>query len=203
MNMYKEIDQETMELLLDALLKRTLEGKQIWENLYYNPIGFVQQDAYEDKGAYISQMFETTTSFNGIEYELELSESIELPSGKGDIFGTISYETEDGEENTYDFSLFFDVEKYDDANAEELQGIFGNSIIVQFTDAMVGVFENSDAVAEGFAYARYFHQTGIDPEWETNPLVKLGEKLMQEHAMLDFHKIVLDTDYRKSLWKRP
>ena len=49
MNMYKEIDQETMELLLDALLKRTLEGKQIWENLYYNPIGFVQQDAYEDR----------------------------------------------------------------------------------------------------------------------------------------------------------
>ena len=43
MNMYKEIDQETMELLLDALLKRTLEGKQIWENLYYNPIGFVKE----------------------------------------------------------------------------------------------------------------------------------------------------------------
>ena len=41
-------------------------------------------------------MFEATTVFNGIEYELELSESIELPSGKGDIFGTISYETEDG-----------------------------------------------------------------------------------------------------------
>lgn len=45
---------------------------------------------------------------------------------------------------------------------------------------------NSDGVAEGFAYARYFHQTGIDSEWETNPLVKLAEKLMQEHAMLDF-----------------
>ena len=38
--------------------------------------------------------------------------------------------------NTYDFSLSFDVEKYDDANAEELQGIFGSSIIVQFTDEM-------------------------------------------------------------------
>ena len=55
-------------------------------------------------------MFEATTVFNNIEYELELSESIELPSGKGDIFGTISYETEDGKENTYDFSLSFDVE---------------------------------------------------------------------------------------------
>lgn len=30
-------------------------------------------------------MFEATTVFNNIEYELELSESIELPSGKGDI----------------------------------------------------------------------------------------------------------------------
>ena len=38
--------------------------------------------------------------------------------------------------------------------------------------------------------------------WETNPLVKLGEKLMQEHAMLDFHKIVLDTDSRERLLKR-
>ena len=112
------------------------------------------------------------------------------------------YETEDGKENTYDFSLSFDVEKYDDANAEELQGIFGSSIIVQFTDAIVGIFENSDAVAEGFAYARYYHQTGIDSEWETNPLVKLGEKLMQEHAMLDFHKIVLDTASRERLLKR-
>lgn len=87
MNMYEEIDQETMELLLDALLKRTLEGKQIWENLYYNPIGFVQQDAYEDKGAYISQMFEIMTSLNGIEYELELCEAIDLPFCKGNIFG--------------------------------------------------------------------------------------------------------------------
>ena len=159
MNVYEEIDQETMMLLLDSLCKRTVEGKQIWENMEYNPISFLQKDIYEKEGTCISQMFEATTVFNNIEYELELSESIELPSGKGDIFGTISYETEDGKENTYDFSLSFDVEKYDDANAEELQGIFGSSIIVQFTDAIVGIFENSDAVAEGFAYARYYHQT--------------------------------------------
>ncbi len=31
---------------------------------------------------------------------------------------------------------------------------------------------------------------------------ELGEKLMQEHAMLDFHKIVLDTDYRRRLLKQ-
>ena len=32
MNIYEEIDQETMMLLLDSLCKRTVEGKQIWEN---------------------------------------------------------------------------------------------------------------------------------------------------------------------------
>ena len=173
MNMYKEIDQETMELLLDALLKRTLEGKQIWENLYYNPIGFVQQDAYEDKGAYISQMFETTTSFNGIEYELELCEAIDLPSCKGNIFGSISYEAEE-EINKYDFSLSFDSEHYDDADAAELKNI----------------------------YARYFSQKEINSKWKKDSLVKLGEKLMKEKAMQDFHKIVLDTDYRSSLLRK-
>lgn len=141
MNVYEEIDQETMMLLLDFLCKRTVEGKQRWENMEYNPISFLQKDIYEKEGTCISQMFEATTVFNSIEDELELSESIELPSGKGDIFGTISYETEDREENTYDFSLSFDLENYDDANAEELKGIFGNSIIVQFTDATVGVFD--------------------------------------------------------------
>ena len=38
MNVYEEIDQETMMLLLDYLCKRTVEGKQIWENMEYNPI---------------------------------------------------------------------------------------------------------------------------------------------------------------------
>lgn len=42
-------------------------------------------------------MFEANISFHGIEYELKLSEPIELPSGKGDIFGSIYYKTEGGE----------------------------------------------------------------------------------------------------------
>lgn len=104
MNVYEEIDQETMMLLLDSLCKRTVEGKQIWENMEYNPISFLQKDIYEKEGTCISQMFEATTVFNNIEYKLELSESIELPSGKGDIFGTISYETEDGKETSYEKS---------------------------------------------------------------------------------------------------
>lgn len=194
MNMYEEIDQETMELLLDTLRKRTLEGKQVWGNMYYGPISFMQQDAYENKGAYISQMFEATTLFNGIEYELEFSEIIDLLSCKGNIFGSISYKAEEGI-NKHDFSLLFDSERYDDACVEEVE----KSVIVQFADAIIDVFENSEAVAEGFSYARYFNQKGISPKWKKDVLVKLGEKLMKEKAMQDFHRIVLDIDYRNRL----
>lgn len=31
------------------------------------------------------------------------------------------------------------------------------------------------------------------------PLVKLGEKLMEEKRMADFHRIILDMEYRKKL----
>ena len=48
MNIYEEIDQETMMLLLDSLCKRTVEGKQIWENMEYNPCLLYTSDAADE-----------------------------------------------------------------------------------------------------------------------------------------------------------
>lgn len=199
MNLYEEIDQETKELLLTSLCKRTLAGKQVWENMHYNPIGFLQKDLiYEEKGACISQMFEATTMLNGIEYEVGILEIIDIPSYKGNISISLYYETEAGE-NNYDFALSFDTEQYNYADAVELKEIYGNSVIVQLAEALVNVFENSKAVEKGFSYARYFNQEGIDSKWKKDALVKLGEKLMEEKAMQEFHKIILDTKYREHL----
>lgn len=199
MNLYEEIDQETKELLLTSLCKRTLAGKQVWENMHYNPIGFLQKDLiYEEKGACISQMLEATTMLNGIEYEVGIFEAIDIPSYKGNISISLYYETEAGE-NNYDFALSFDTEQYDHADAVELKKIYGNSVIVQLAEALVNVFENSKAVEKGFSYARYFNQEGIDSKWKKDALVKLGEKLMEEKAMQEFHKIILDTKYREHL----
>lgn len=199
MNLYEEIDQETKELLLTSLCKRTLAGKQVWENMHYNPIGFLQKDLiYEEKGACISQMLEATTMLNGIEYEVGIFEAIDIPSYKGNISISLYYETEAGE-NNYDFALSFDTEQYDYADAVELKEIYGNTVIVQLAEALVNVFENSKAVEKGFSYARYFNQEGIDSKWKKDALVKLGEKLMEEKAMQEFHKIILDTKYREHL----
>lgn len=42
MNIYEEIYQENMELLLRSLTEHTLSGKQEWVEFQYYPIGFVQ-----------------------------------------------------------------------------------------------------------------------------------------------------------------
>lgn len=129
----------------------------------YNAIGFLKKDIYEERGACILQMFEVTTVFNGIEYQLEITESIELSSGKGDIFGSLCYEMKEGD-NKYDFSLSFDSEQHDNADEAELKHIYGKSVVAQLVGAIVGVFEHSEAVAERFTYARYFNQKGIYPK---------------------------------------
>ena len=199
MNLYEEIDQDTKKLFLATLCKRTLTGKQVWEDMHYNPISFLQKDLiYEEKGACISQMLGATTVLNDIEYEVEIFETIELPSCKGDISISLYYETEAGE-NNYDFSLSLDTEQYDNTDAIELKKVYGDSIIVQLAEALVNVFENSKAVEKGFSYARYFNQEGIDSKWKKDALVKLGEKLMEEKVMQEFHKIILDTKYREYL----
>ena len=113
-----------------------------------------------------------------------------------DISGTLEF---DGDRwGKYDFALSFDG-RYDECGAECLKEVFGDSPIVRLMEAVVSVFEGTEAEEWGFSYARYFNQTGIEPEWERMPLVKLGEKLMDGKRMKDFHRIVLDMDYRREL----
>lgn len=196
MGMYEDMDKETMELLLGSLAERTLLGKQKWEGLDYRPISFMRENEDAEEDAFISQMFEMETEFNGRSYSVEVMEQICFPSGKGDISGTITY---DGDEwGKYDFALSFD-ERHSGNDAEHLKEVFADSAVVRLMDAVLSVFEGTEAESRGFSYARYFNQIGIEPEWEEMPLVKLGEKLMDEKRMKDFHRIVLDTDYRTEL----
>ena len=196
MGMYEEIDKETMELLLSSLAERTLSGKQKWEGMDYKPISFVLENEDTQEGAFISQMFEMETEFKGRSYTLEVMEQVSLPSGKGDISGSLAYEGDVW--GKYDFALCFD-EKYQENGAQHLGEAFAGSPVVKLMDAVVSVFQGSEAESRGFSYARYFNQEGIAPKWKKMPLVKLGERLMEEKRMQDFHRIVLDTVYREEL----
>ena len=199
MNMYEEIYQENMELLLRSLTERTLSGKQEWAELQYYPISFVQDDDSDEREAYISQMFELETEFNGRKYYLDLAENISFPSRKGDIFGSITYETDEGERK-YDFGLLADVDEYEKNSIKNsIKNQNTRTVITELANAVVAVFKGSDAEEFGFSYACYFNQSDIKRKWRKDKLVKLGEKLMTEKRMDDFHKVVLEVKYREKL----
>lgn len=73
------------------------------------------------------------------------------------------------------------------------------AVIAELANAVVAVFKGTDAEEFGFSYACYFNQSDIKRKWRKDKLVKLGEKLMTEKRMDDFHRVVLDVEYREEL----
>ena len=46
---------------------------------------------------------------------------------------------------------------------------------------------------------KVFNEIGISAKLMNHPLTKLCEKLFDEHRLMDFHRCVLEVDYRKQL----
>lgn len=195
MNIYEEIYQENMDMLMHSLAERTQLGKQKWEELRYYPVSFIQDDDSEEREAYISHMFEMETEFNGRRYFLELSETISFPSRKGDVFGTITYEMDEGERK-YDFGILTDSDEYEDDHGENRKN---GDVIIELANSIIAVFKGTEAEEFGFSYARYYNQKDVKQKWKKDRLVRLGEKLMQEKRMEDFHRIVLEKEFREKL----
>ena len=194
-NLFEELHEENMVMLLHTLSERTKQGKQKWNRIDYNPISFLQSVENENE-AVISQCFEADTCLNGLVYQIELTESIDCVTGKGDIFGCLTCEDQQIMP-AYDFGLSYQIRKYDDVNAEQLQEVFQDDAIVELANALVSIFSNTDEVTFGFSYARYYNQTDIKKAWKSNKLVKMGKKLMEEKRMEDFHRSLLDIPYRE------
>lgn len=198
MDIYEEIRQENMEILLTTLTEGILKGKKQWYDMKYNSISFMQEGE-KGKEAYICHSFEMKTKLNGRVYDLELSENINLPSEKGDIFGAIFFENEDGE-NKYDFALSYETE-YEECFPKEIGEHFSDSVVLKLAEAVMVMFEGTEAERFGFSFARFFNQNGIKDKWKRAPLVKLSKRLMEEKRLRDFHRIILDVDYRETLLK--
>lgn len=194
MNIYEEIYQENMDMLMHSLAERTQLGKQKWEELRYYPVSFIQDDDSEEREAYISHMFEMETEFNGRSYFLELSETISLPSRKADVFGTITYEADEGERK-YDFGILTDSDEENEHGENRKKG----DVVIELANSIIAVFEGTEAEEFGFSYARYYNQKDVKQKWKKDRLVRLGEKLMEEKRMEDFHRIVLEKEFREKL----
>lgn len=195
--MYDDLFKEDMENLLRTFAKKTKEEKQTWICTEYNAVSLMQ-DFSAPGNAFVSHSFELNTYHNGRLFELTLTEEITMPSEKGNISGSLSFENEFGPKK-YDFSLSFNSD-YDFCSPEEIASKYADSPIIELADALVPAVIRSEAVEFAFTYARFCMQSGIE-KFMKMPLVQLSEKLLDRKDVMTFHQIILDTKYRGKLLK--
>ena len=196
-NMPDYLDEE-QKYLLTSLLTLTQKNPAIWDCVEYNPLSFLSSE--EDDGttnACIIQMFVFQAAINQVEFELELSEHIDIATGKGDIYITLEKQSPDSYDKI-DTGLSFETE-YEDCPAEQIQSQFGNHVVAQMAEALVPAALKSDTTVSALQWAIYNAEGDTPLTFEESSLYKLGESLFESHRFLEFHRCVLDCSYRKKL----
>lgn len=197
--LYKENLHEEERHLIRQIAEQTESGKIDWELAEYNPLSFLDEDKVDDTPAIIGQTFSFEAIISGSRYELDVTENIGVPSGMGDYSITLTRDESEGFLKIDD-ALSFDFDRYECA-PEEVAGRFEDSPIVRLCNTIIPATLGQEDLEEVFSWASFFNERGISAKLLNHPLTKLSEKLFDEHRLIDFHRCVLDVDYRKQLLK--
>ncbi len=193
------MDERTTECkeLIKLIVEQTKLGLLNWECFEYLPLGIMDEDVYDETPAYISHSLELKAMINGLPYELSITEKITLPDGSGDVFITLTKDcTDDFMQIDEGLSLDYDYSEYTpDKLAEKYNGHPAKVL----ADILVPQHLDSNAVTRAMTWARYYNEVDVDKKYGKNKLNKLCLKLFNEHRLLDFHRIVLDMEYRRKL----
>ncbi len=193
----QEAYENQLQIIMD-LATRTASRSIEWKDVVYNPLSLIESDNGEGILDYVmTQMFTCTADISGIIYDIDLSENIDIMTGKGDIFLTVVKSGVAGFDK-FDIMLSGDP-TYDDTTADMLQDAYGDHPITRFADELVKKLHDAPEVNETFDWASFLNQD-IPEEIVSLPLFHFGKKLFDTHDVLSFHKSVLDTEYRKSLF---
>lgn len=194
---YNVIRHEEDHQFIQQLAEQTERGKINWELTEYNPPSFLSGDKVEKLPAVIGQMFSFEAVINGSLYGLDITEDIKVPSGMGDYAITLMREES---ENflKIDDGLSFDFDNYECA-PEEVAERFKDNPILRLCNTIIPATLEQEDLEEVFSWARFFNETGIPAKMRNHPITKLCEKLFDEHRLMDFHRCVLDVDYRNIL----
>lgn len=196
--MMDELWREEEKKTLERIAKLTELGKVKWECVEYNPLCFMNEDKVDETSAYLCQMFTLTAEISGMPYELEIAEYITVPDGKGDIALTLTRDIPD-DFMKIDSMLSGDIDGYENCAPDEIREKYRNTPVMRLAAAIVPTVVGTDIVQETFEWARFINENGISDELLAHPLVRLAEKLFDEHRILDYHQILFDIPYRERL----
>lgn len=191
---WREEEKETLK----RIAKLTELGKIKWDCVEYNPLCFMNEDKVEKTSAYLSQMFTMTTQFNGMPYELEIAEYITIPAGKGDITLTLTRDDAD-DFLKIDSMLSGDVDGYENCSPDEIGAKYKDDPVMRLAEALVPSIVDTEVVQDTFEWARFINENGISDKLLNHPVVRLAERLFNEHRLLDYHRILFDIPYREKL----
>lgn len=172
---------EEAEHLLRQLTVLTERGRITWHCTHYNPLDLMP-DIQEGKPetAVLIHIVKAEGEYNGQCYESEIVEQLTIPGSKGSI------------------DVDLKVTRSGKRLASYVWGRFSTEAQVRFADAVMPRLEGGEAVELGFDQARY--STAYTPDYiAAHPLTELGQRLCRERRLLDFHRIVTESEYREKL----
>ncbi len=129
---------------------------------------------------------------------LDIVEDITIPSGKGDVSITLSCNQAD---------IFCEIDEivsgeldaYDECEPEAIATVFKDHPAMRLSAAIVPLIADTKVVKDTFEWAQFISETGISRKLLNHPVVKLAERLFNRQRVLDYHRIIFDTQYRKQL----
>lgn len=198
--MTDELWREEKQEIFRQLAEQTRQGKIHWGCTYYNPISLLGEDVIEGEPACVSHIFEAQTLINGIPYHLSLSESIDIPSGLGDISIDLTRDLQTRYLTLSD-ALAQRVDVYEYCQPEELLKRFADDPVTLLSAAIVPQLAGSDKVKAAFNWASFYYEKAISQKTLRHPVTRLARKLFREQRVMDFHRIILDCEYRAQLLK--
>lgn len=196
MYIYSGYDYEA-EQQLKSLAQYTESGNATWRITDYNPIIGIPSDDDATPGDDASAVCHTikATGFtpDGT-WHVGIMESIYLLAGKGDISIHLSDDYSDSQ-----FILSANKD-YNDCTAENIISQFKDSPILIFAQIVLPVL--AEAIVPIFSSYTWYDfpvPDVLSPADKRRPIFRITKKLARERRVLDFHKMVFDTDFRKQL----
>jgi hypothetical protein len=192
MNANPNYDADEIKYMIETLCGKTQKGAVIWKCEEYLPASFLLGSKYgegDERKSSVSQSATFVCAPPGFKFVLEVFESITVSKNP---VGIISPK----------------LEAYDpDANM-----MFSKEVIIETADSdEFGLLPLSDAVFERadewledeyFMYMddRYFYpETGVTKKHKLQPLCRIMESLMRNRNVNDFHKMILNAQFRAQL----
>ncbi len=149
------------------------------------------------KSAYLTQCYVVKTKFNNNPIELQISDTVIVPEGYVDL------DIMDPELSLSPLmtlcSLTYKYNTFCQPTTEEMLQTYRSDDITKLFDLIVAQTESSPCINDPTCTIKFYTE-GYHSSVVNSPITRLGQCLHDQNRSTDFHKMVLDLDYRNKLY---